>query len=161
MPPQPDRAPSAELRCLAHELAHGNLAEVLRRGVPVNGEEVGVAEGCSVKVVIFICPHVPQPLPPEVVERLMLEIDQLRVSEGRPPRAAEVAPWVAPHATGGPTPLDAAILALLRRSGPLKGSAIARRLGRDASYVRRRLAAMRRAGLVRNAGDGYEACGAT
>jgi hypothetical protein len=53
--------------------------------------------------------------------------------------------------------LDADIVALLKRSGPMKGATIARRLDRDESYVRRRLGVLHRAGTVLNGPDGYAA----
>lgn len=79
---------------------------------------------------------------------------------------ATLTPDVAPHAAPQTaadgarqlelSELDTAILQLLERSGPLKGLVVARRLGRDYSYVRKRLRILVELTLIRHVTGGYE-----
>jgi len=155
--PEPERDPA---RQLAIEAAHHTLQKMVRRNIRPDRPVVDVAysDAAGVKVVVILCEHQRLTLPPESAAELLRAVEAL----GRPGGAAPGVPsGVPPEAPQCATPrlsrLDEQILQALRR-GPLKGLALARRLGRNHSYVRKRLVRLVGLGLVEHAeGQGYRA----
>jgi hypothetical protein len=97
-----------------------------------------------------------QGLAPQSAEQPSIAAPLPAAPPADPPSMAPPTPAPPPEAPPPLGGLDAEIVELLKREGrPLKGIIIARRLGRDESYTRRRLSVLRRNGSVLNGPDGY------